>query len=701
MFFFSIFCFLSLKIVFGWNTLLARDLKEHSMSFFSKKSLILSIALAIIVGLAAPQAKAPVPRKDAFFGLHFDLHPNNTDVALGADVSEENIQKLLERVRPDYVQYDCKGHVGWAGYPTKVGWAAPGIKKDSLAVWRKMTRQFGAGLYIHYSGAWDGQAIAHHPDWARVDEKGNRDANITSVFGPYKDELLIPQLKEAVAAYDLDGVWVDGDCWAVQLDYSPRALEAWTKATGKTAAPKARTDPDWLAWKTFHRQAFENYLIHWVDALHAFKPGLQVTSNWMYTTFAPKPVVAKLDYLSGDYSPSLSLDRARVEARYLASTGMPWDLMAWGFDKGKDQGWSIKTPEQLMQEAAVVLMQGGGFQIYHQPTRSGYIVDAIIDQEGRVADYCRARRDVSFKSKSVPQVALLLSSESHWDTSDRIFSPSGGEYDALEGALHALLELHYSVDILAEHQLQPRLGEFPLVVVPDSHKLTDEFKKELLAYVERGGSLFLLGEKCARLFEPALGVKLEGKPQNITAELATPAGPVSANGLWQDVTLVSAKATGLRYPTRDTRKDAQTAATVASYGRGKVGAVYGPLADVFFRGHHPSVRQFIGAIASELFPEPAVVVDGPSTVDIALRRTADGKLCLHVLNRTNMPLPDRYNFTDYIPETGTISVRIRTPERPERLTQYPEGLPVAWYWRDGMLTADISRVRIHGVLVIE
>jgi hypothetical protein len=115
-----------------------------------------------------PPLKKPVPGRDSFFGLHFDLHPNDKDVALGEDVSAENIGRLLERVGPDYVQYDCKGHVGWAGYPTKVGWPAPGIKKDSLAVWRKMTRERGVGLYIHYSGVWDGQAIAHHPDWARV-----------------------------------------------------------------------------------------------------------------------------------------------------------------------------------------------------------------------------------------------------------------------------------------------------------------------------------------------------------------------------------------------------------------------------------------------------------------------------------------------------------------------------------------------------
>jgi hypothetical protein len=41
-------------------------------------------------GQNSPQKK-PVPRRDAFFGLHFDLHPNDTDIALGTDVSGENI----------------------------------------------------------------------------------------------------------------------------------------------------------------------------------------------------------------------------------------------------------------------------------------------------------------------------------------------------------------------------------------------------------------------------------------------------------------------------------------------------------------------------------------------------------------------------------------------------------------------------------
>ena len=644
----------------------------------------------------------PIPRKDAFFGLHFDLHPQETDTSLGADVSEANIRGLLTRVKPDYVQYDCKGHAGWTGYPTAVGWASPGIVKDSLAVWRKATRDLGVGLFIHYSGVWDTKAVKEHPDWARLGPDGKRDPNVTSVFGPYVDKLLIPQLEEVTAKYGLDGVWADGECWAAQLDYSPAALAAWREQTGYRYAPKSKKDGLWLAWKNFNRRAFERYLNHWVDALHGSNPALQLTSNWMYTTFAPKPVEAKLDFLSGDYSPSLSVDRARVEARYLASTGMPWDLMAWGFDKGQGLGWSLKPAKHLEQEAAVVLMQGGGFQIYHTPTRSGYIVEPIIRQEAALAEFCRARQEASHKSASVPQVALLLSSESYWEVSDNVFVPPGDAYTELEGTLHALLNLHYSVDILAEHQLGPRLHDFPLVVVPDSHKLTPEFRKALTDDVGQGGNLLLLGEKCARLFETAvLGATFEDRSDKVIAELASANGITNADGYWQKVKLTTARAAGYRFPTRDTRKTGEVAATINAFGKGKVGAVYGPVASVFFRSHHPWLREFIGEIVAELFPDPAVRVEGPPCLDVSLRRTRDGKLSVHLLNTANMPLPDRYNFTDFIPPLENIHLIFKTAARPKSVTWVPDGGRLDWSWSDGRLSVTVPRLKIHGVVVID
>ena len=82
-------------------------------------------------------------RRDAFFGLHFDLHANARDTELGAETTEENIRELIERVRPDWVQWDCKGHPGYTCWPTEVGRTSPGVVRDSLAILRKVSAEMG------------------------------------------------------------------------------------------------------------------------------------------------------------------------------------------------------------------------------------------------------------------------------------------------------------------------------------------------------------------------------------------------------------------------------------------------------------------------------------------------------------------------------------------------------------------------------
>ncbi|MBD3174016.1 MAG: hypothetical protein GF320_02450, partial [Armatimonadia bacterium] len=499
--------------------------------------------------------------------------------------------------------------------------------------------------------------------------------------------------------YEIDGIWADGECWGAKLDWSDEAKRRFTAETGIEDIPTGPGDEHWLEWKQFHRRAFERYLAHWVGALHEYKPGFQITSNWMYTPHAPKPVEVDLDFLSGDYSPTASVDRARVEARYLASTDMPWDLMAWGFNWVEGTGHSLKTPEHLMQEAGVVLMQGGGFQVYNQPERTGYVPPFLIETLGQVADFCRARQEVSFKSETVPQVAVVLSYESWADNCQSVFVPAYVE--AVEGILHALLESHYSVDILAEHQLGPRLREFPLVVIPDAHKLMPGFREALVEYVRGGGSL-LVTHRTAHLFEEELGVTI-GEEHHAPAELGVGDGFVSVRGPWSRVELAGAQGLHSWYPDRVMRpEEAEWAATINELGEGTIVGVYGPIEVTNFHSHHPFIRQFIAEVAHAAFPEPSVELEGPPTVDVALRRTADGRLSVHLLNTTGLPLGNR-TVTDYIPGTGEMELRVRTRQRPQKVAMEPAGQELAWRWDPATewCSIRVPSVAIHDVIVLE
>ena len=45
--------------------------------------------------LAVEKSVGKLRRADSFFGLHFDLHPDETDTALGRDVSEDLVERVL------------------------------------------------------------------------------------------------------------------------------------------------------------------------------------------------------------------------------------------------------------------------------------------------------------------------------------------------------------------------------------------------------------------------------------------------------------------------------------------------------------------------------------------------------------------------------------------------------------------------------
>ena len=233
--------------------------------------LVAASTLAPASGLAAPPR---MKRADAFLGIHFDFHAGKDCTQVGARTTPEMVNVVIDKVQPDYIQIDCKGHPGFSSYPTKVGNPAPGFVGDPFRVWRQATAERGVPLFMHYSGVWDGQAVALHPDWAVVNANGQRDDRATSVFGPYVDKLLIPQLRELADQYDVDGVWIDGDCWATKPDYGDRAVRLFCGQTGATAAPRKAGDPYWHQWMDFHREGFRKYRASLCRCHEELAPGL-------------------------------------------------------------------------------------------------------------------------------------------------------------------------------------------------------------------------------------------------------------------------------------------------------------------------------------------------------------------------------------------------------------------------------------------
>ncbi|HEY5909783.1 MAG TPA: alpha-amylase family protein [Verrucomicrobiae bacterium] len=659
-------------------------------------SLLLASLLALPITPALAQNPPRLKRADSFLGIHFDFHAGPDCTEIGKNTTREMILDVIDKVHPDYLQIDCKGHRGLSSYPTKVGNPAPGFVGDPLRLWRQVTAEKGVSLYMHYSGVWDSEAIIRHPDWAAVNGDGKTNGNATSLFGPYVDQLLIPQLRELAGVYKIDGVWIDGDCWAAVPDYSEPAMKAWGKSFGLDSGPRPQPNgTHWFDFLQFNREAFRAYLRHYITEVRKTNPEFQSCSNWAFSDHMPEAVCAPVDFLSGDYSPQDSVNSARISARYLARQGKPWDLMAWSFttQAGKD-GATQKSALQLQREAAVVLAMGGGFQAYFTQKRDGSVRSERMPVMGEVAKFCRARQAFCHHATQVPQIALLYSTTAHYLRANGLFPR---DHSPFSGTLQALLESQQSVELLGEHQLSGRMREYPLIVVPEWEYLAPEFNAELVEYVKQGGTLLLIGPRTAPLFERELDVKIEASKGLPTVHLAHDNELMSGVGL-----RVQCGATARPFGRLQTveKLDAEPypAATIAPVGKGRIAALYFSFSPAYLKSRSQAGRKFLNLLVHELFPKPIVEVSGSPDVDVVVNRLG-GKLAINLINTSG---PHRTEpIIESIPPAGPLSLAIRQSVRPQKITLQPAGQPLAFEHSSGEVRVKVPPVQVHDILVVE
>ncbi|MHB1306541.1 MAG: hypothetical protein ACYDC1_01515 [Limisphaerales bacterium] len=672
---------------------------------------VFSLLAGLGLGLTAAQSQAAetpadparLKRSEAFLGIHFDFHAGKDCTEVGRNTTRAMIENILAQVKPDYLQIDCKGHPGLSSYPTRVGHPAPGFVGDPLRLWRQVTAERGVSLYMHYSGIWDSEAVRLHPDWAVVKSDGKSDPDKTSPFGPYVDRLLIPQLRELAGDYGVDGVWVDGECWAAIPDYGEAAVKAFREQFEFREIPKKAGDPGWAEWRDFQREAFRKYLRHYVGALKESNPEFEVASNWAFSDHMPEPVTADVAFLSGDFSPQNSLNSARFSARCLQNQGKPWDLMSWSFSA--PQGHPVrplKSIPQLQQEAAIVLAQGGGYQAYFRQKRDGSIYDWQMKLMAEVATFCRERQEVCHRAEAVPQVALLYSRAAHYRSSPALFGPWGSHgINALRGVLQSLLESGNSVQIVSEHHLAGRMSEWPLVVIPEWDYLEPAFREELKAYVQKGGSLLLVGPSAAKLFATDLDVTFNGEPATVGRYLEHAGWLGGLNTRVQPVSPgSSARALGRLHHQDDPASKSEVGATITRLGQGQIAALWFDYGDAYLNRRVPVARDFLQAVVREIFPAPTVTVTGSTCVDVSLARNR-GQLLVNLVNTAGLHELEKQYVFDEIPPVGPLEVAIRLPKEPKAIVAHPGRHSLELRWQDGVARVTVPRLEIHTALVVE
>jgi len=640
-------------------------------------------------------------RKDSFFGLHFDFHAVPENGKVGRTLKEEEIREICTLLKPDFLQIDCKGHPGWASYPTKCGNAMDSFEGDPLALWRRVTAEENVALYMHYSGVWDGKYCAENPGQCVVNADGTLQEQTTRTNGKYVDELLIPQLMELAGEYGVDGIWIDGDCWGSQPDFHPDTLAAFERETGIELGGKLPATPEDSYYEEFReycRELFRRYVRHYTDTVHAQYPDFQIASNWAYTDHMPEPVSANTDFISGDLNPLNGFNSARYAGRAIAQQNRTWDLMSWNFRwnnaNGKPAGIP-KHPVQIMQEAAAVIALGGGFQNYITQYKDGAPRIDQIRRMKAVADFMREREPYCFRGTFRHEAALLLSTYDRHLESESLFSRNGCE--KIMGMTALMCDAGQSVEIVSEHTLKDNYDAYKLIVIPELYAgLAPETVQELLSYVRRGGSLMLIGENTCKLFAEA------GTPFTV-GEPADPQAWFTMDGVSYGCVMrpcVVGSYGEIVAQICDEPSDEKYAfAAVAGLGKGKIAAVGADIGSQYLDATQYLYRDLVKQLCDRLYT-PTVRVEVANGLLEVVCLEKNGHLMVQLVNANGNHANPNSMTEDQIPAVTDVMISVACENAPEALILQPEGRKLAFEYRDGRAYVWLDKLGIHSILEV-
>lgn len=656
------------------------------------KNLLIFIFAFILICSNVSFSQSKDIRKKRFFGFHFDFHATRDDKDIGKGINENDIEHFLSLTKPDFVQVDTKGIYGISSYPTIIGFTAVPYEKDIMEIWKRITTKYGVDLYSHYCTIMDVEAVKNFPHWARIKSDNNIDSSKISIFSNYRDSLFIPQIKELIDKYNIDGIWVDADVWALEPEYGQNVLELFKTKTGIHNIPVKDDKTKYDKYIEFLRTAYIEYAREYVNKIHNYNPDFRIGINWAYSKMMPEKMEMDVDYLSADLSEKNWIYDAAFNSRLFASYNKPWDLMSWSFADNK-----IKPKILLLLEAAEILSMGGGFQSYWIQKRNGSIYNTHFTLMKEISNFCRDREPYCFETEIIPQIGIFFSRETWKSNTQTIYNNGGNE--SIEGLTSLILDAGGSAEIIMEHDVH-RINSYPLIIIPETSIMNSGLKSMFVEYVNNGGSLFVVGVKAVNNFKSELGVSFSYAYDTREYFLSDGASVQSFNLPYQSVSVTNnTRILYNSYFNDRKNKVFSPFLTIKKMGKGKIAGLYSDIGMYYLKEDSYLLCNIIKNVIDSLFPGKIVTSDADSKVHIVTTKI-DKDYFLQLINLGDLKPGMEADYYAQLQPIKNLKLKINTVQKPDKIILQPAGEELAFDYDDQHISVMIPKIYIYSILQI-
>lgn len=428
------------------------------------------------------------------------------------------------------VTLEAKDSLGYRYYDGKNGIKHPLVADDYYGERSRALRKNGIKVIAYFGLGDDSAAFERRPE-LRMDTGDGKltpthrpdkpdKANLNS---PYFEEIFLTELREFLAAYRPDALWLDiftaDPYWG--LSYDPWTAKLFEAESGRPLLPPDR-DPDPRGTARFFIRHTERLRKRIVEEVKKASPEtrLAIASSFRY----PRQEGIVTDFLSRDtfWGYCGEITESGYYARLWSATGKPSEIISpafrWWGEKDK------KSPWQVEREAATVLASGSTYMCYVVPRADGELNERLCAEVGAVRQKLTAKAAWFSGGRPRPDLCLFTCSASEEDfscrfienkaksdhiaqTNDRFFAQE------FECASRFFQRHGYNFGVQTELTLDGFLKQAApaCIVAPHLPVLPAAGRQTLLEFVRRGGLLVLSGQIDAEL-AAAIGLDAAARP---------------------------------------------------------------------------------------------------------------------------------------------------------------------------------------------
>jgi hypothetical protein len=581
-------------------------------------------------------------------------------------------------------------------------------------------------VIAYYSLGTDAYAVKENPDWYQVDEHGKVRGEAGTVWelpclnSPYREELVIPQIREITERYDMDGYLFDIPYHSHHTCFCTYCKKKFSEEYGMPLTPELFARNPGLV-RQFNIDTAAGCMQELHDLVKSIRPHVLINCNGAWRMGEPASINATSDYGLWESQPASGTFLCHsIKARYTRNLPVPVQIMTVRFTE--DWGlMSCKTAEQLKYEFASILANAGTINIGDQVMPNGELQSGVYDVIGEAFRFVEEREVYSIGAVSVPHIAVISDNTSnwYWEKDD----------PALLGTAKMLIEGHHQFDIFYNDQF-PELHAFQTVILTESAKLSSESLERIRSFVKGGGLLIAAGEVTLSqesrnfLLSDVLGINyLERTPypfgymmENDDLWAGVPRIPQLVEAGFLKVIATTARTlSGLQWPLTvpapqrafrhplppPGKVSGFPAITVNDYGRGKAIYIAVPIFGTYWKTNHYWLRKIFNNMLNGLETSKPFTIEAPPQVEANLLHK-DGKGLLHLVHFQNNHTGDRSSCPyDPIEEIWPIhNLKVTLPAS-KPLTQavlQPDGHELEIKRTTGGYEVLIPKLHIHAVI---